>query len=192
MIDIPKQITAGQTINWIVTGQPDYPASAGWVVTFYLNPPVGGTPVSIAGTASGDDHLIRAVGSTTQAWAPGTWNWQIWAEKAGADTYPGGAGQIEIVASLRNAAAGVDLRSDAQIGLDNIRAMMLSLIGSAQASGGVKRYRIGGRELERYDLADLRALETQYITRVKAERVAEALKANRPDPRKTQVRMGRA
>ncbi len=188
MNTLPDAIKGGATLNYDLS-LPDYPASAGWVVTLYLNG--ASATYSAAATADGDQHLLQVPSSTTETWVVGDYSWQIWAA-LGSERYPVQEGQIKVQAGLPGAAAGTDTRSDAQIGLDNIRAMMLALTGGSQASGGVKRYRIGGRELERYGMEELRSLETRYITLVKAEKAAAAIAAGRPNPRSFQVRMGRA
>lgn len=178
-------LVAGETLNFRAT-TPDYPASAGWVVTLYLNPRAGGTATSVTGTASGDDHLLQVSAATTAGWAPGAWAWETWAAKGG-ERYRLEAGQLQVQAGLIGAAGGLDTRTAAEIGLDNVRAMI-----RGTASLGVKRYRIGGRELERYGIAELIELESKLANDVKREQAAQAMAAGRPNPRKLQVRLGRA
>jgi hypothetical protein len=60
------------------------------------------------------------------------------------------------------------------------------------AMQGVKRYSIGGRELERYSITELIQLESKLSNDVRGEQAAAAMAAGRPNPRKLHVRMGRA
>ena len=185
MMAMQDQIVAGETLNYRAVAA-DYPASAGWVVTMYLNPRAGGTATSVSSTASGDDHLLQVSAATTAGWAAGWWAWETWAAKA-SERYRLEAGQLQVVAGLIGAAAGTDTRSEAQIGLDNVRSMI-----RGTASLGVKRYRIGGRELERYDIGELLKLESKLANDVLREQAADAMATGRPNPRKLHVRMGRA
>lgn len=178
-------IKAGTTLNYIATGD-EYPASAGWVVTLYLNPRDGsGTPASVASTPSGDDHLLQVAPDITAEWAPGWWAWELMVERGG-ERYPCGEGQLLVLASLRGAAAGVDTRSQAQRALDDARAAL------AAWTPTTKRYRINGREMEFNSPADIIAIVTHWQNEVRRENDAAAMAAGRPNPRKLQVRMGRA
>ena len=131
-------LVAGETLNFLAITT-DYPASAGWVVTLYLNPRAGGTATSVTGTASGDDHLLQVSAATTAGWAPGAWAWDTWAAK-GSERYRLEAGQLQVQAGLIGAAAGLDTRSQAQRALDDAEAAL------AAWTPTTKRYRINGRE----------------------------------------------
>lgn len=179
------QIVAGETLNYRAIAA-DYPASAGWIVTLYVNPIGGGAASSVSSTADGDDHLLQVAAATTAGWTPGACTWQTWAAK-GAERYMLEEGTLTVRVSLIGAPAGTDTRTPAQIGLDNVRAMI-----RGTAALGVKRYSIGGRDLERYSMAELIQLESKLAADVKREQAAQALAAGRPNPRKLQVRVGRA
>lgn len=179
------QLVAGETLNYSATVA-DYPASAGWVVTLYLNPRAGGTNRSVAGTADGDAHLLQAASGITSAWAAGTYGWEIWAELAG-ERYRIEAGQLEVLPSLVSAAAGTDTRSAAEIALDAVRQ---TIRGTATA--GVLSYAINGRELRRYSMVELIVLETKLAGDVRREQDATRMAAGLRTSRKVYVRMGRA
>jgi hypothetical protein len=184
MSAMQNQIVAGETLNYRAV-TPDYPASAGWVVTLYLNPRAGGTATSVAGVASGDDHLLQVGAGTTQNWAAGAWGWETWAAKDG-ERYRLEAGQLDVVPGLIGAAAGIDTRTQAEKALDDARAAL------AAWSPTTRRYRIGGREMEFNAPADIIAVISHWETAVKAERAAASMASGRPNPRKLHVRMGRA
>ena len=177
-------LVAGETLNFRAT-TPDYPASAGWVVTLYLNPRAGGTPTSVTGTASGDDHLLQVSAATTAGWAPGAWAWETWAAK-GSERYRLEAGQLQVQAGLIGAAAGLDTRSQAQRALDDAEAAL------AAWTPTTKRYRINGREMEFNAPADIIAVINHWRTAVKREQAEQAMAAGRRNPRKLQVSIGRA
>lgn len=180
-------IKQGVTYSWLATiADYPYPASAGWSLRLVLNPRAGGSVITINSTASGDDHLIQLAASTTATYAAGEYGYEIYAIKA-AEQYDLESGQLTIRPGLLVAAAGTDTRSAAEVGLDNVRAMI-----RGTATQGVKRYSIGGRELERYTIAELIQLESKLSNDVRGEQAAAAMAAGRPNPRKVHVRMGRA
>ena len=75
----------------------------------------------------------------------------------------------------------IDLRSAAQIGLDNVRAVL-----RGTASQGVLSYSIAGRSLQRYSITELMALESKLAADVKREQPGQGLRS------KVFVRLGRA
>ena len=178
------QIVAGETLNYLAVAA-DYPASAGWVVTLYVNPIAGGTASSVSSTASGDNHLLQVTAATTATWTDGNCNWQTWVA-LGAERYMLEEGVLRVRASLIGAAAGTDTRSQAQKALDDANAAL------AAWTPTTKRYRIGGREMEFNSPADIIAVISHWEGEVKREQAAQAMAAGRPNPRKLQVRMGRA
>lgn len=176
------QIVAGETLNYRAVAA-DYPASAGWVVTLYLNPRAGGTPTSVTGTPVGDDHLLQVTATTTQSWAPGWWAWETWAE-LGAERYRLEAGQLQVVPGLIGAAAGVDTRTDAEKALAAVTAMLAGKAGS-----GVESYQINGRQLRSYPLPDLLRLQQQLRRDVQAEKTAADIAAGLGGRQRLVVRM---
>lgn len=184
MAAMQNQIVAGETLNYRATAA-DYPASAGWVVTLYLNPRAGGTATNVAGTADGDDHLLQVTAATTAGWAAGWWAWETWAA-LGSERYRLEAGQLEVVAGLIGAAAGVDTRTQAQRALDDAKAAL------AAWTPTTKRYRINGREMEFNSASEIITIISHWQSEVSREQAAAAMAAGRPNPRKIHVRMGRA
>lgn len=183
-MSMQDQIVAGETLNYRAVAA-DYPASAGWVVTLYLNPRAGGTATSVTGTASGDDHLLQVSAATTAGWAAGWWAWETWAAKAG-ERYRLEAGQLQVVAGLIGAAAGTDTRSQAQRALDDAKAAF------AAWTPTTRRYRINGREMEFASTADIIKVVQYWENEVQREANLAALAAGRPSSRKVYARMGRA
>ena len=178
-------LVAGETLNYLAS-VPQYPASAGWTLTLYLNRLAGGTAVNYTSTASGDDHLLQVSGTTTAAWSAGAYGWQIWAT-LGAERYQISQGQLEVRPSLIGAAAGTDTRTAAEVALDAVQSMI-----RGTATSGVLSYQINGRELRRYSMAELLMLESKLQTDVARERNAARVAAGLKSSRKIAVRLGRA
>ena len=184
-MSLQDSIVQGETLNYSATLD-GYPASDGWNLRLVLNPRAGGSVITLNTTAAGADHVLQVTAAVTTTWAVGDYGYQLFAIK-GSEVYYQGAGQFKVRAGLIGSTGGLDTRSAAEIGLDNVRAMI-----RGTATQGIKRYRIGGRELERYDITELLQLESKLANDVKAEQAATAMAAGRPNPRKLQVRMGRA
>lgn len=117
---------------------------------------------TMTGAQSGSDWI--ASGSTA-SWSPGFYEWQAWASY--------GDGTTSVIARgnfpLEDGLSIGDRRSLAKQNVDAIRAMM-----TGNASEGVKRYRIGGRELERYSIEELLKLLSYWQAEVKKEERLEA------------------
>jgi hypothetical protein len=180
------RFTLGDTLSSTKT-LAGYPASSGWVLYYRLVPRSGsGTAITFNSTASGDDHVISVAAATTAAWAAGTYTWAAWVAD-GTSSYSLEQGTTELLLNPRTTGGPLDLRSAAQIALDNVR---LTIQGKASAD--VLKYEINGRSLERYPMRELIALETHLSTQVNREARAAALAAGKPDTRRYAVRLGRA
>lgn len=181
-------IVQGETLNYRAR-LPQYPATLGWVVTLYLNRRDGTTSATVTATADGDDHLLQASGTTTAAWLPGAYAWEVWAE-LGTERYRVGDGQLRVLPSLVGAGAGTDTRTDAQKALDNLRAAWLAFTASGTFTAG--SYSINGRTMTYRSVSELRQAISAAESDVKREEQAAAMAAGRPSARRVLVRMGRA
>ena len=168
------------------TALADYPASAGWVLNHRLVLKSGTGAISFSATASGDQHLTSVPAVTTAAWAPGVYTWASWVTK-GSDVRDIATGEITLLPNPRTATGSLDLRTPAQVALDNVRALI-----QGKAGADVLKYAIGGRQLERYSMAELGALEARLAQQVARETRAALLAAGKADPRRYSVRLGRA
>lgn len=180
-----SRFTCGDTLS-ITDSLTDYPASAGWVLKHRLVPDIAGTAIDLSSTASGDSHLTTAAAATTAAWGIGTYTWSSWAEQ-GSTSHSVANGKITLLTNPRTATSALDLRSDAQIALDNVRATI-----RGKATADVLRYEVAGRTLERYPMRELLALEARLAALVANEKRAVLLASGKPDPRRYTVRLGRA
>lgn len=172
-----QDLIAGDTLNF-ETDVPDYPPSAGWAAKVRLVPEfAGGTAVTIAAStsATADRYAFQVGPVVTAAWLAGSYSWSIWVEKAG-ERYTRQQGRLVVKPDPSAVAAGTDARSQAERSLDSINALLENRASDAQL-----RYRINGRELERYPLQDLLRLKQHFETAVANERRAAGL----ADPRGT-------
>jgi hypothetical protein len=166
----PGDIVAGDTLTW-KRSFADYPASAGWTLAYVLNSPTARivvNPVDV--TPLGDAFSVQIPSSETTTWTPGTYQWLAVVQLAAADPVPAkrftvALGRINIAVDILDASAPQDTRSVNEIALANIDAML-----AGTASAGVQEYTISGRMLRRYGLPELRALRSDFASRVRQER----------------------
>lgn len=181
-----ERLILGDTLNYstTVTG---YSAADGWVLKYALVPRAGATAsITLTSAADGAAHRVQETAVTTAAWTPGVYSWHSSVEKA-SEKYSVASGSIELVANPRAATTGpLDLRTEAQIALDNVRAVI-----RGKASADVLRYQVQGRSLERYPMSELVALESKLAAEVEREQEALRLNAGLASKRKIYMRMGR-
>jgi hypothetical protein len=181
-----ETIRCGDTLDFTTT-LTDYPASAGWVLTYRLLPRTSGTPISIVGIASDDDHRSTAAAATTAAWTAGDYSW-VGYVTLGAESYTVDEGEVTLLPNLRTASAH-DSRSVAEKALEDAETALANF----QASGGrVRRYSIAGREMEFDGAGDILKLVSYWRIQVTREHAASAVAKGLADPRRIYLRAGNA
>jgi len=178
------RFTLGDTLAF-TTALSSYPAPA-WVLKFRLVPRGAGTAIDVTCTASGTGHLAAATATATAAWGPGTYSWASWVEQ-GATSISIDSGVTVLLPNPRTAASSLDVRTDDEIALDNIRATL-----RGTANDNTLSYEIAGRKLQHYAIADLLLLEAKFATAVQNALAKANRAAGLADPRKVYVRLARA
>lgn len=175
----PTTVNAGDTWRW-TRSLSDYPASAGWVLSYTLIN--AGAKITVNASASGDDHLVTVSAATTAGYTPGTYDWRARVSKAG-EVFTVSEGRI----TVRNAYAGstFDARSHARKTLDNIEAVI-----EGRATSATLEYEIAGRRMKYIPAAELLSLRDKYRAEVAAEEAARSVAAGLPDKRRVFVRFG--
>ncbi len=179
-----ETIRAGDTLDYTTT-LADYPASAGWVLMYRLIPRTSGTPITITGSASGDDHRTAAAATTTAGWAAGYYSWVAYID-LGSERYTVDSGVVQILPDLATATA-YDGRSAARIALEAVEAV----IGN-RATLDQEQYSIAGRSLQRTPMADLLRLRSALRIDVAREEAANRRKLGLDDGRRIYLRVGNA
>lgn len=172
----PAVIAAGDTAKWR-RNLPDYPASAGWTLTYTLVR--AATRITISASADGDLHLVNVAASTTTGWTAGAYTWRAQVSKAG-EVYTVATGTLTIRPNFTTATDG---RSHARKVLDGIEAVI-----EGRASSEVGEYQIAGRSLKYIPIPELLALRDKYRAEVLREDAAERTARGLPDQRRTYVR----
>ena len=178
------KITLGDTLNFATTIT-DYPASEGWTLYYRLVPATGSAILLTAAVDddNADGYRVQASAATTAAWTAGEYSWASWVELSG-QSYSLSTGRCTLLPDPRTAAAGLDVRSDAEVALANVRATI-----QGRATSAVLEYEIAGRRLRYIPIPELIALESRLKAEVASEqRLADAAKGY-ADKRKVYVRM---
>lgn len=175
-----QELFAGDSLSFLALGGA-YPASEGWVLKYRLVPlTAGGAAIDITATAEGDDHRVALAAATTAAWAPDTYSWVRWVDKAG-EVYTLEKGQLVVRADPRTLPAGYDSRSLAHKALDDAKAAYATF---ASSKGALRRYRIGQREMEFHTAAEILKQIAYWEAEVaREERAARLAKGLRPKNR---------
>lgn len=173
---LPDKISAGLTFDRLLTFTA-YPAPA-WVVTVLLR---GKSSIDLEAVADGSQHRLRADAATTGQWAPGDYWYSIRATD-GDDVVEIEQGHVAILPDMASAPVGYDGRTQAQIALEAIDAVI-----AKRATLDQERYRINNRELYRTPIADLLKLRSYYAEQVNREKLQQCGKS--PWGRTVRVRL---
>ena len=156
--DIPAELRAGDTAKWQRSFS-DYPASAGWALSYTLAGSAGVFSANAA--ADGDGFLVTIAATTTTAWPAGSYQITEYVT-LGLERYTLNTRPLRILANLVGSAAA-DTRSHARKMLEAIEAY---LENKAPTAASVE---IAGRKIVNYSLTELLALRSQYRFEVNQE-----------------------
>lgn len=180
----PTSFTVGDTLSWR-RALADYPASAGWVLAYrFINT---SAKFDITTSASGDDHLVSVLASTSAGFTAGTYSWQAFVTKA-AERYTVGTGVCVVEPNLAAvSAAGYDDRTPARKALDALNAGLATFGSNAHVQG----YSIEGREMRYRTFADFIAARDRLVQEVAREEAAQRAAAGLPSKNKMRVQFRR-
>lgn len=148
---MPAKITAGVTFHAVAT-LAAFPAPD-WVVSVAIRGP---QVIDLVGVADGVQHVFSKIAEDTASWKPGTYWYEVRAT-AGEEVCQVETGNIEIAPNLAAITETYDNRSHVEKTLEALQAQI-----EGRATRDQKKYKIGDREIERTELADLVRLRNQY------------------------------
>lgn len=157
----PDKISAGLTLDRLLTFTA-YPAQT-WTVTVLMR---GKSAIDLETTAEGSQHRLRVEAAETATWQAGDYWYSIRATD-GDDVVEVEQGPVVVLPDMASAGAGFEGRSQAQIALEAIDAVI-----AKRATLDQERYRINNRELYRTPIADLLKLRSYYAEQVARENAA--------------------
>lgn len=192
---IPPSITSGVDAVWTDAETVDVfgeaVTSSTHTLVYYFRLNTAGEGVTATGVAYNSGWKITLPASDTSGMDASTdWYFQAVLTKTSDSTVSEySRGQIEVKPSLSYSGtpAAFDGRTQAQKDLDAVQAAIRSLI----SGGAVAEYRIGNRNLKRYDLSELIALESRLKSVVAKENKAKLIASGLGDPHNLYVRFNR-
>lgn len=177
---IPSTITAGDTARW-QRNAPDYPASAGWAITYWLVSPT--LQLTFTSTADGDDHLIVVPAATTDDWVAGWYDFQEVVSKDG-ERFTLATGRIRVLPNFAAATSGRDARSHARKVLDALEAWL------ENRANWAAEFTVDGRDIRHIPVTELLVLRDRYRADVRREEMAANVAQGRPAGNRILVRFG--
>jgi len=188
-VNIPSEIRAGTTVKWRDDPTSDVFGnvvdSSEWALKYYLRTNAAPAGHTVTGSVylSGWEFTISATDSG--GFVAGDWYWEAVASK-GSENFSAGYGRLKVEASLNYSGqpGKFDGRSTAKKDLEAVQLAIRTLLNG----GAVQEYKIGNRNLKRYDLADLVQLEGRLKAEVKREEQAELIANGLGNPRNMFVR----
>lgn len=156
---IPAKIGAGLTFDALLT-LTAFPAPE-WSVTVMLRGPAA---IDLQAVAEGSQHRLHVTADVTADWLPGSYWYAIRATRD-SEVVEVEREQVTVEPDIASAGTGFDGRSQAQIALEAIDAVL-----AKRATMDQERYRINNRELYRTSIADLLKLRSYFAEQVKREK----------------------
>lgn len=187
---IPQTARNGDTVRWLDEATVDVFGAAidssTHSLVYYLRANASGAAETLTSTASGSGWLFSWTVAESVS-SPTTYFWQAVATAlvGGAKTTLG-SGSLTIEPSLAyvGSPGAYDGRSQAEKDLEAVQGAIRTLL----SGGSVKEYRIGTRNIKRYDLAELLQLEGKLKADVAREKQAEMIANGLGNPRNMFVR----
>ena len=193
---ILPSITSGVDAVWVdaetvdVFGDAVTSSTHSLVYYFRLNTNSQGLTATSVAYNSGWKTTLTAAATTAVDPSP-NWFFQAVLTKISDSTVQEySRGQIEIRPSLAytGTPGAFDGRTQAQQDLDAVKAAIRSIV----AGGAVSEYKIGSRNLKRYDLSELLELESRLKSIVAKENKAKLIASGLGDPHNLYVRFNRS
>ena len=189
-MNIPSEIRAGDTVKWRDDSSTDVFGneikSDEWTLKYYLRTNVTPTAHTATGSVYGTGWEFTISATDSADFEAGDWYWQAIATK-GTESLTLGYGNLTVEASLSytgSATPQYDGRTQTEKDLKAVEQAIRTLI----AGGAVQEYRIGNRNLKRYELQDLMQLKGQLLAEINREQMAEKIANGLGNPRNMFVR----
>lgn len=190
-MNIPATIAAGTTVAWIDDATVDVFGAAvdntTHSLTYYLRRNAPSAGVTAVGVAYNSGWKVTLSAATTETMDAGEWYFQAVATNLSDSTVIElGRGSLVVEASLvySQGPGAYDGRSQLQKDLDAVQAAIRTII----SGGAVAEYRIGTRNLKRFELTELMELESRLKAQLAREKKAEMIANNLGNPHSLYVR----
>jgi len=160
LTEVPTEFASGTSVEMTLTF-PDYPASDGWGLKFYIAAKDLTPAMTGSANGSGFDVTISVADSTRLA--AGTYRWAAIATKA-ADVKTAASGYVKVTPNLAAALPG-ELQSWEEKTLEIVEARL-----SGRLDDQIAQYSIAGRQVAKFALEELIALRDKLKETVRMQR----------------------
>ena len=188
-MNIPTEIRAGDTVKWRDDPTTDVfgneVKSDNWTLKYFLRTNTASEGHVSTGSVYQNGWQFTISATDSAAFDAGDWYWQAIAT-FGSETLTLGYGSLQVEAALSytGTPGAFDGRTQVKKDLEAVQTAIRTLI----SGGAVQEYKIGNRNLKRYDLPDLIQLEGRLKAEVKREEQAELIANGLGNPRNMFVR----
>lgn len=183
-MNIPSVIVAGDSLTWRDDSTTDNLGNQITSTTHTLTYAIRGAQnLTLTGSAYLTGWETTATAAQTITLLGTTYYWQAYATQ-GANRVTLGQGRVEVRKNLSTQSAGAELRTQAQIDLDNVEAAIRAMISNKT----VQEYSVAGRSIKKMPMSDLIMLRDQLRYQVIQERRQELMQNGQGDPHSLFVR----
>ena len=187
----PQQFRAGDFIQWRLDSTTDNfgdpISSPDWTVIYYFRTNSDFEGATATSTAYLDGFQFSLTSTVTEAFNVGNWFYQAVANKSGNEKQTIATGQFKVLPNLTFTGSNpeaLDDRTQLQKDYDAIEETIRALING----GLVKKYKIGNRDAEKYELSELIMLRDKYKAMLVRERKAEMIANGLGNPHNLYIR----
>lgn len=187
----PQSFRAGDYIQWRLPSTTDNfgepISSPDWSVIYYLRTNVGSTGATVNSSAYSDGFQFTIASNVTTTFLAGDWFYQAIANKSGNETQTIATGQFQVLPNLAftgSNPAAIDNRTQLRKDYEAIEASIRAIING----GVVQEYKIGNRDVKKYQLTELIMLRDKYKAMLVREQKAEMIANGLGNPHNLYVR----
>jgi len=189
-VTFPKKFFAGDFVQWRLDPTTDVfgesISSPDWSVVYYLRTNTNAEGATVNSSAYGTGFAFSIASTVTTNFDAGNWFYQAVANKSGQETQTIFSGSFEVLASraYTGTPAALDGRTQLKKDLDAIDAAIRAII----EGGVVQEYKIGSRDVKKYELSELIMLRDKYKAMVVREQKAQMIANGLGNPHNLYIR----
>ncbi len=187
----PQSFRAGDYIQWRLNATTDNfnepISSPDWSVTYYFRTNTDFLGATATSTVHLDGFQFSLASNVTETFTAGNWYYQAVADKSGAEKQTIATGKFEVLPSLAftgSTPEALDGRTQAQKDFDAVEAAIRAII----SGGVVQEYKIGNRDVKKYDLSELIMLRDKLKSILVREKKAEMIANGLGNPHNLYIR----
>jgi len=187
----PQTFRAGDYLQWRLPSTTDNfgepISSPDWSVNYYFRTNTDFLGATAASSAYSDGFQFSLASNVTETFSVGNWFYQAVANTGGAKKQTIATGTFEVLPNLSftgSTPEALDGRTQAKKDLDAIEATIRAI----STGGAVQEYKIGNRDVKKYDLPDLIMLRDKLKAIVVREDKAQMIANGLGNPHNLYVR----